>query len=592
MTWEQLAESNRRYRLNEQTAETIAQLPPDLRLAAMSSSLAPSGGEGWGEGSLLLPRPPLGERAGVRGPPPSLPISLPMNEAGEIPCPSGDCPPPTVNILCQPHPDADRYPNNVIFKFSSLDESFMNQIGLTRQFVEGLGLTSATEIGANVAAILRDAIDALFPKADPGLLGDALAADLNAEIENQLNQLEGLFAQAIAQAVQLALGDNADVYEAILAAAYAGVPCQDATVKLAGTFSHASVSSFLSGTGGVILSTAGSAGVVGNINLVGIPVGQLKGFVSGTDRRGDPNPSICGDIRFAIGPIELGQMRALYECEGCVTGVLEAFAGLAGCLADEIIQAVVLRVAPEKAHLSGANALNALTDEEKLGFIAELFNLPPVPGLPECFFQLVAASLDSFQPLLTLCGDVTPKLFGMPMGSSLVAVQSRRHARQRRRSVLVLARLHDWLHDRLGSFPPADQASVGFAVGFPDPAELILGGLSGRFNSPDAIGEYLADGFDYMLQNATYTIGYEFSPFGLKGFDAQARIVMPNLLQHPAQPNSGWIPPEQRNLPSASISCFRPSTAGFWPTRSGKAPPMISSLSIPKAILTVTGSRA
>jgi hypothetical protein len=559
MTWEQLAESNRRYRLYQQTAETVASLPPDLRLAAMDLNRV-------GTGSIPSPISPLNSDRDVRDrvhPVPTGGMVTPMNEAGEIPCPTGDCPPPTVNILCQPHPDADLYPNNVIFKFSSLDEVFLNQIGLTRQFVESLGLTSATEIGASVAEILRDAIDALFPKADPGLLGDALAADLNAEIESQLNQIEALFAQSIAQAVQLALGDNADVYEAILAAAYAGVPCQDATVKLAGTFSHASVSSFLSGTGGVILSTAGSAGLVGNINLVGIPVGQLKGFVSGTDRRGDPNPSICGDIRFAIGPIELGQMQALYECEGCVTGVLEAFAGLAGCLADEIIQAVVLRVAPEKAHLSGANALNALTDEEKLGFIAELFNLPPVPGLPECFFQLIAASLDSFQPLLTLCGDVTPKLFGMPMGSSLVAVQ----AAATRDSVagqfsFSPAYMIGYMIG-LGVFPPADQASVGFAVAFPDPAELILGGLSGRFNSPDAIGEYLADGFDYMLQNATYTIGYEFSPFGLKGFDAQARVVMPNLLEHPAQPNSGWIPPEQRNLPSRLDLLLQALDRGF-----------------------------
>jgi photosystem II stability/assembly factor-like uncharacterized protein len=425
----------------------------------------------------------------------------------------------------------------------------MNQIGITREFVEALGLTSATEIGASVAAPIRDAIDALFPKADPGLLGAELAADLNTEIEQQLNQLEGLFAQVIAEGVQLALGESADVYEAILAAAYAGAPCPDATVKLTGTFSHASVSSFLSGTGGVILSSAGSAGVVGTINLVGMPVGQLKGFVSATDRQGDPNPSLCADIRFALGPIELGQLRALYECEGCVTGVLEAFAGLAGCLADDLILAVVQRVAPEKAHLSGVDALNALTDEEKLGFMAELFTLPPVPGLPECFFNLVAESIDSFQPFLTLCGDVTPKLFGMPMGSSLVAVQTAATRDSLAGQFSFSPSYMIGYMIGLSVFPPADQASVGFAVGFPDPAELVLGGLSGRFSSPDAISAYLADGFDYMLQNATYTVAYEFSPFGLKGLDAQARIVMPNLLAHPAQPNSGWLPPEQRNLP-------------------------------------------
>ena len=32
----------------------------------------------------------------------------------EIPCPNADCPPTTVNILCQPHPDQELFLNRVI----------------------------------------------------------------------------------------------------------------------------------------------------------------------------------------------------------------------------------------------------------------------------------------------------------------------------------------------------------------------------------------------------------------------------------------------------------------------------------------------
>ena len=54
----------------------------------------------------------------------------------------------------------------------------------------------------------------------------------------------------------------------------------------------------------------GAAGLVGSVNLFGIPVGELDGFVSLTDSQGDSNPSMCGKVTMALGPLELGRLDA------------------------------------------------------------------------------------------------------------------------------------------------------------------------------------------------------------------------------------------------------------------------------------------
>jgi len=476
----------------------------------------------------------------------------------EIPCPTGDCPPPTINILCQPHPDAGLYPERVIIKFTSLQEGTLNDLGVTPAYIASLGLTTADEIALEIAQTLRDGIDAVFPRADPALVGEELALTINTEITNQLAQVQALFRDAFRESIQAVLGDSQGVYDAIVAAAYAGVPCPDATVKLTGTFSHATVSSFLSASVGTVLSSSGSAGLVGSVNLLGIPVGTLDGFVAVTDDQGNPNPSACGVIQVALGPMELGGLRTALECPGCLTGVLASFGQFAGCLTEDVIHSVILKVAPEKAGLSGQAALEALTDEEKVAFLAQLFTLPPVPNLPACFFNLVSNSWDSVQPSFTLCGDVAPKLFGLPLTDSLVGVQaaatktSMAGAFNFSPSFLIQ---NAFLCLGTGGlfcqpvFPPSDQATFGFGLGFPDAGEAMLGGLSGQYNSPEAVAMFVEDGFDHMLANATYTIGYELSPFGFKTVDGEARVIMPNLTDHPAMFDPPiYVRPEDRGL--------------------------------------------
>jgi len=62
----------------------------------------------------------------------------PKDAGADVPCPTGDCPPATLNLLCQRHPSIGespsaqnyngRYASNVIFKFSSLDKETVDEV--------------------------------------------------------------------------------------------------------------------------------------------------------------------------------------------------------------------------------------------------------------------------------------------------------------------------------------------------------------------------------------------------------------------------------------------------------------------------------
>ncbi|MBL9127007.1 MAG: hypothetical protein JNL97_05145, partial [Verrucomicrobiales bacterium] len=492
----------------------------------------------------------------------------------EIPCPTGDCPPPTVNILCQPHPDTDRFGNAIILKFSSLDEKTLNDFGVTEAFVSGLGLTDARGIGDAVAGNVRAGIDALVPRADPALVGAENATRINAEVESFLADFEATLAQIVRQTIAPFLGNTTSVYDKIVEAAYAGLPCPDATVKLTGTFSHAAVSAALSATGGAVLSTTGAAGVVGSINVLGVPVGRTESFVAGTDQRGDPNPSFCGDSLLAVGPLEFGRMRSKFECPGCVTGILEAFGSLTGCMADQTIRGVLARVAPRVLDRPTSQALGALSDSERLAFVAHVLSTPPVPGLADCFATAARSIADRFQPSFALCGEAVPKLFGIPLSAELVEVSA---AATRTSVTAGFAFSPSFVINNLllcaGSagffcqpvFPALDNASMGFGLGFPDVAEAVAGGFEGRFASPQAVAQFAREGFDHLLANATFTIGYEMRPLGFKLADAEARVVLPNLTAHPARPGFRYVRPEDRTpaLPSRLAVMLTALERGF-----------------------------
>jgi len=468
----------------------------------------------------------------------------------QIPCP-GDCPPPTVNIFCQPHPDQTRFPNKIILKFTSVDEETLNRIGITRDWVSQQ-VSSGGDIAVQAGTVIRFMVDQLTPKADPSLLGQARADKINAVITQVLNDLQAEATRLIRE--KIAGQTTADaIYDKLKEAAYAGISCPDVTMQVSGTFSHLAVSSFLSATGQGILSTAGSAGVVGKVNLFGIPVGTGEVFVAATDKQGLPNPSLCGDINVAFGPLDLGSLKASLNCDNCVTGVLSVFGQLAGSLSVDLVNNILAKVAPEFQGKSPQELVALLSAQQKAGFMAELFQIPAAalpPDLPQRLVTALGAAFDQINPQLLMCGQVRPKLFGLPLMPDVVAVSAREtkntfDANVRFSPSFLLALILD---PRF--FPPVDTATLGYSYFQPDPAQILLAGLSGRLSSPAAIQQFAEEQFLQVLQNNAMTIAYELSPLGLKLGRAQARVVNPDLISHPVVRVPVWKPPEEVGLPS------------------------------------------
>jgi hypothetical protein len=164
------------------------------------------------------------------------------------------------------------------------------------------------------------------------------------------------------------------VYDRLVAVAYRGAPCPDITLSVSGTFTHTTVSSFLSGTVGAAISSAGVAGISGHVNLLGVPVGNAKAFVAATDERADPNPSLCAEVDVEVGPLSLGTMRGSYALQGAYTGLLKAWVRLLECVSEPLLFEVVQRVAPQIS-VAGKTKLqisDQLTPQEKVGVIAQL----------------------------------------------------------------------------------------------------------------------------------------------------------------------------------------------------------------------------
>jgi hypothetical protein len=510
-----------------------------------------------------------------------------------IPCPCGDCPPPSMNILCQPHPDAVAYPERAILKFTSLDRAFLDLVGLTRQFVVGecqrLGISGSqtpTQLLNAVGQLAQSVSDKLRTELKTRLWPEA-PADLAAEVDRQLDMARDHLRAAVVKAFQRAMGRYAGqplpdvVYGVLCDVAYAGVPCPDVTLELTGTMSYAGVSSFLSVTGGFSVSTAGSVGVMGSVNLVGLPVGKLRGFLTFTDETGNPiAPSICGDIVVSVGPLDLGQLCFTYRCDDLVEGTAAALVAAGSALVDPVsgagrdfIREVLELVAedvlenPQYDPDEPESALALLTPQQATGFVGRLIiamqeALTPdrLQRIRDCLLTLVRAVWNSYNPELLMCGSVSPRLFGLPLGNELVAVRAMAallHGPEG--STLRYAGSFKWSPTYLlgcifggGVLAAVDTAELGFRTDLPRPEDLLLDGLTGYFKRPEDLAQYLEAGFTRFLTNAVLTLQYELAPLGFKLGNVEARAIMPLLTEHPARPGSTWQPPEQRGPAYAS----------------------------------------
>lgn len=496
-----------------------------------------------------------------------------------VPCPTGDCPPATLNLLCQRHPSVAEGPSaanydgayreRVIFKFTSLGRETVDDI-LAAVNIDLNG--SSAVVAANFADAARDFVNGLIPRAPAGMPADQ-AQQINEFIDTSVAAMRDSVAGAVQLAFQSAAPGRAPL-DVLYEVAYAGVPCVDVTIQLKGTFSYAPVSVALSATGGAVASTTGSAGILGSVNLFGLPVGTGEFFYSLTDTNGNPNPSLCGGAGAALGPLELGQMGLAIGCDECVTGTMLAMfnfvQGLSGDIATQagpIIYSFIehaaghrltgIRGRPLTAYFGPTGAL--LTQQEQVAVMTALLNLPEVvrflqsnPGAVSEFgndavlalgnrvIGLILEIYNSTNPRLQFCGEVEPKIFGFSLtgGNTLVAARLFADKTNLRGDATfspsyVFGNMPFFLLSggAVNNVVPAlDEATMGFSLGLPLVNEATLRQLG---TNPAG---FASTQVNHLLANATMTFGYELSPFGFKLADGEGRIILPTLENHPDNP--------------------------------------------------------
>ncbi|HVY69891.1 MAG TPA: hypothetical protein VHH73_08170, partial [Verrucomicrobiae bacterium] len=331
--------------------------------------------------------------------------------------------------------------------------------------------------------------------------------------------------------------------------------------------------------GGAVASTTGSAGILGSVNLFGLPVGTGEFFYSLTDTNGNPNPSLCGGMHAALGPLELGQMGLAIGCDECVTGTLTALADFIASVssdlasqASQVIYPLVeravtnratpltgIRSRPLTAYFGPPGGPGLLTQNEQISVLTALLNLPElakflashpsassdfgreaVIALNDRVIGLILRVYNSTNPRLQFCGSVEPSIFGISLtgGNRLVAAsmlvnKSAIQADATFSPSYVFGNLPFFIMSG-GSVanvvPALDEATLGFAVGLPTVDEPGLRLLS--TNAP----QFAATQLDRLLANAALTFGYELSPFGFKLAAGQGRIVLPTVENHPENP--------------------------------------------------------
>ena len=99
-----------------------------------------------------------------------------------------------------------------------------------------MGVGNADSIASQISGIVRLTLEVIIPPAIPEIVGQDLAESLNIERENVLADIEAGFRNSFRDSITSALDGEADVYEAIIQAAYSGISCPDVTVSLKGVF--------------------------------------------------------------------------------------------------------------------------------------------------------------------------------------------------------------------------------------------------------------------------------------------------------------------------------------------------------------------
>ena len=461
----------------------------------------------------------------------------PEGTALAFPCPDGPCPPPSIGILYEPHPDETNYPDRIIFKYTSLNKAqvddILESIGLSPTGLQSMTPSAiANQISAAVISIFRQQLPFM---------------------DDQLDTIENLLKGVLTQVVQKAMGDSQSVYDALLREAYKGLKAPNMNMKLTGTFSYTGISSFLSITGGAVVSpTVQSAGILGTLNLVGIPVGKFRGFLTLNNEQGLPDPTICGDLSVALGPLELGMMRMNLRYGFDVVEFSNEFASDIQTLSGPLLSVGLRVVSPQKLQENQSDVsltLSQLTPEEQIGLLGFLMQQDLSQEIKDFLLELFDNLWDNFNPTMLLCGSVHPKIFGLPLGEEVVGVSAMADKKSFSASFrfspsMILGQLF------YNIFPPLDKMDVSFSMPFPDPKALIEAGF-GKQVSLGELTEFYEDTLSHALDEGLATLSYDLAPLGLKLLSSEGRLLMPDLLNHPVFPGNNYVRPEKRdgNLP-------------------------------------------
>ncbi len=413
----------------------------------------------------------------------------------EIPCP-GDCPPATVNILCQPHPDKTKFPHRVIFKFTSIDEATLNAnptplrpgLGFTRDRVAALG-NNVVELGRQVATEITNSLAQILPVAQPVPNGSPGLTAAQADFVNQqrVAALDSVF-QAANTTLTTALNQtNADhFYEAIKDFAYAGLPCADISLTLAGRMTYQPVSYLGFIEGRVVATTAGTAGIIGQLYVFGVPLGcpSFRTCSRECCRDSAASPPSAHSSRHCRPPIRAG-------CRATSVNYYATRSGTRG-------------TPPSRASSSAADSTPSS--------LASRF--PSRPGEAR----------------------VTGLMTKTNMAEGFACSPM-----------------------RLG-----DRATFAINRPIPDPLGMFITSLDGTLESPDRLANFARQQADAALSQLNISVKYEFHPFGLPVADASVRVMLPDVLNHPALRETPWVAPEMRgqNLPSRQDVLIAGATSG------------------------------
>ncbi len=506
----------------------------------------------------------------------------------EIDCP-GDCPPATVNIFCQPHPDEAEFPQRVIGKFSSIGPEVLDRLGITRAFVQQRA-GNVAGLTTDVVALLVAEVGSRLPPAGEPLPPDR-AAVLNQIRDEALAALGASFRAVLRPALEQVAAQGAGaLYDEVLRTAYAGAPCVDITLMVAGNFSYTGISSFAYVQGKGAVSTAGSAGVMGTLFVAGLPVGEARVFVAATDAAGELNPSLCGQVDFGFGPLDIGLVQLAFECPGCVTEMLGIVPDVAALLAEPLLRDIAARATGRSfAGVSRLTILSALNQPagtvaggvgfsgaDRMRLLSELtamgeeFARRLPADFPARLIDILAQRTGAMQPRVVLCGRVEPRLFGFPLVPGGRLAEFKAEYTRSRLAASCEASVGMLLSAYFPVFTPGDSATLSAAWEYGDPYEMLFAGLQGGFGSP-ARARLLAEKFvNDALANTGIGIEYSFHPLGMQVADAAARVILPNLVDHPERRPAGdplrWRPPEERPpedfLPSRRDLLLAATSAG------------------------------